>query len=60
MRNTPTMPKERFRMQEDDSHDQNLITIETCNQIYTHRVRLVPSYVQLKTMLTHMSWLLIS
>jgi len=35
MRNTPTMMKEMSKMHEEDAHDDNLIAMETSNQIYT-------------------------
>jgi len=34
-RNTPTMLKEMSKMREVDTHDINLIAMETSNQIYT-------------------------
>jgi len=34
-RNTPTMMKEMSKMHEEDAHDDNLIAMETFNQIHT-------------------------
>jgi len=53
-RNTSAMLKEMSKKHQDNAHDDNLIAIETSNQIHT--------CAQLRTahpfLLTHMSWLL--
>jgi len=36
MRNTPTIMKEMSTMHEEDAHDDNLIAMETSNQIHTN------------------------
>jgi len=53
-RNTPTMLKEMFKLHKEDAHDDNLIAMETSNQIHT-RTQMCAA----ETLLTHISWKLL-
>jgi len=53
-RNTPTTLKEMSKLHKEDAHDDNLIAMETSNQMHT-RTQMCAA----EMLLTHMSWKLL-